>query len=163
MFIKWLVLQSDPSSNRLAISAIIPRGCDLFNIWNGSKWVATKESLSFRTSTLYQHRLRSKASQVMFWLCFESSTSAVFYRPLKWQHNLVQQDGGRKSASNSEKDCFVSNHDLESNQILLLVKNKDDALFALPWDGSQFGDSTELDSNTGLNGNMPFTFVWNYN
>jgi hypothetical protein len=42
--IKWLVLQSDPSSNRLAISAIILRGWDLFSIWNGSKWVATEES-----------------------------------------------------------------------------------------------------------------------
>jgi hypothetical protein len=48
---------------------------------------------------------------------------------------------------------------------MLLVKNKEDTLFAWQCHGMavKFSDSTELDSNTVLNGNMPFTFVWDPN
>ena len=78
--IKWIVLQSDPSSNRLAVSAILPRGCALLSIWNGSEWEATEESCNLSDGgTLYQHRLRSKASQVMFWLCLERAVRRMSF------------------------------------------------------------------------------------
>ena len=80
----------------------------------------------------------------------ESGTSNVFYKTLTngsttWSDKMVV---GNAQATPTSMSLY-SNPDLESNQIMLLVKNNKNTLLAVPWDGSQFGDFTELDSDTG--------------
>jgi len=161
---KWIVLRSDPSSNRLVVSAIIPRGCVLLSIWNGNEWEATEESsckILDIESPSASVAIESKSGDALA-VFGERGSSNVFYKTLTkgstmWSNVMSAGDIQATPAS----IALYSNPDLESNQIMLMVMNVQKNLFVAQWDGSQFSSFTELETDVGQDAKMPFSFLWN--
>lgn len=161
--ISFITLRSDPSSDRLVVSAVVPRGCVLFSTWNGSEWETPEEGSCKVSGTdpSASVAFESESGNVLA-VWGETGSSNVFYKTLTngnatWSNANVAGDINGKVTSIS----LFANPDVESNQIMLMAKNDSDELYAAAWDGIQFNSFTELDSNVGDDAIRSFSFLWN--
>lgn len=157
---RWLVLGSDPSSNRIAMGVVTEGSDTWLAVWSGSAWA----NLSVATTA------SSATDAATVAVAFEGTSGqalAVYgvagpneVRARTWAAGSGWSPAATLLATGKKPNTMTLATDRTSDRVGVLVQDDTHALTTAIWDGAAWTALTELEADTGETKFQPFTWVW---
>lgn len=164
--VQWVVLRSDPNSNRLVLGVHNGDEDAFLSIWDGFSWDKSATIKATTTSSGTQTNTQS-----VIYVGVESISGdaiAVYRDRLVLRYRTLRNGPGSWSNSGAISNyretptSITLDSEPGTNRIMMLVQDDDGDVHSVQWDGdSQSWNSvTKLETATGEWKNQPFSFMW---
>ena len=157
---RWIVLASDPSSDRMAMG-VLANGADV--------WLATWTGAGFANATVATTTATGTNHPAVA-VAFESTSGqalATYGEGVNTPRYRTWTSGSGWSAESSAPDVGGSSNSMMlypepgTDGVMFAVQDDSNDLNYLSWNGGSWGTPTQLESNTAEIKNQPFLFLWN--
>ena len=157
---RWIVLASDPSTDRIAMG-VLANGADVWlATWTGSGFTDATVATTATTGT--NHPAVAVA--------FESTSGqalATYGEGVNTPRYRTWTSGSGWSGESDAPDVGGSSNSMMldpepgTDGVMFAVQDDSNDLNYLSWNGGSWGTPTQLESNTAEIKNQPFLFLWN--
>jgi hypothetical protein len=156
---KWLMLASDPNSNRIVLG-VLTSGGDWLSVWDGTSWIEPVLVETTEASTVCPNvavAFESQSGQALA-TYGQSGQSVVRYRTWNscdgWSEERQGPDIGVTPNS------MMLDSDPASDHVMLSVQNSNSELYYVLWNGGSWDTPSQQENDTGETKNQPFIFLY---
>ncbi len=159
-YARWTTLASDPNSNNIVLGVLEDNANVWLAVWNGTSWVNQLTATTTGSGTTHP----------VIAVAFEASTgqalaaySGIDQTP---EYRTWTSGSGWSAEANAPSVGATPNSvmlypDPLSDDVMLATQDSNSDLNYLLWNGSAWGSTNELTTNSGDTKNQPLLFLWN--